>query len=103
MLPVLVPFALEYGALLVHEHSIAMSLTINPLALVDIPIGMGHATFAIEHLIFCKAFVLGAIFKLNDAETLPCCFALFPVPFVLPVQIDCLEVVVPSEVFTLLF
>jgi hypothetical protein len=103
MLPILVPLALVKGAVFVHEHSLAMCLAIKPLSLVDVPIGVGHATFAIEHLIFSEAFVLGAIFKLDDTEAFPCCFTLFPVAFVLPVQVDCLEIVVPSEEFTLLF
>jgi hypothetical protein len=77
---VILPLALVHGALLVNEDTIATGFALFPLTLVYVAVGVSHATFAMEKTALGHALVFGAIWELDDAETLPNLLLLLVVP-----------------------
>ena len=70
--------------------------------MVDVAISMGHSAETVQLLVLGEALIAGAIFKLNNAETLPLLVVMAPMTLILSVLINFLEVVVPVEVLATL-
>jgi hypothetical protein len=101
VLPVLVPLAIVEGAILIDEDALAVSLAIEPLSLVNISVGMSHTALAIQHLFLGESLIFGPILELDDAKAFPGGFSLVPITLVLTVLVDGLEVVVPTQEFSI--
>jgi hypothetical protein len=80
-----------------------MSFSVEPLAMVDVTIGVSHLAFAVEHLVLSESFILRAVLELDNTQTFPSSLALLPVALVFPVLVNRLEIVIPSQEFTIFF
>ena len=76
--------ALKVVAVTLREHTVAIALALVPLTLVDVFVGVDHATFALGEPIDPVAVVAVAIFVEERAATV--LFVLVPVASVLPPQ-----------------
>lgn len=103
VLDIMNPVSIIQGAILINKDTFAMSLSIEPLPMVNVPICMSHLAFAVEHLIFSESFILRAVLELDNTQSFPSSFALLPVALVFPVLVNCLEIVIPSQEFTFFF
>ena len=115
---VVLPFARIHGAVLVDVHSESVCFALAPLALVDISVGMSHASLAVEQTVFRLALVFASVREDDGAKSFEvailvpkiikiswlkiCHVAVdLPLTLVLLVLADVDEEVVPVEVFAL--
>ena len=103
VLDIMYPVSIIEGAILVNKDTFAMSFSVEPLAMVDVAIGVSHLTFAVEHLVHSESFILRAVLELDNTQAFPRSLAFLPVALVFPVLVNRLEIVIPSQEFTIFF
>ena len=76
MLLVILPLALIHASISVNKDPVAVGFPVSPVALINIIVGVRHATLPIEKPVLCLPLVGGSVREYNMAEAFP----IFAVP-----------------------
>lgn len=105
MLFVHFPLALVDGFVrLVNKYALAVRLAIQPIALVNVAICVGHSALADHGLVLNLTSVERAILIFDVAEAFPLGFIfLLEFAFILSLIVDLGPIVIPNQILSIIF
>ena len=101
VLEIVFPLSFVKRALIIAKDTVSMRISIFPLALVNVWIGVGHPAYAMKETVLGLALILRFIWEYYCAESSPFYFgsALFiPMAYVHSTITNIIGVIIPSEV-----